>query len=143
MRITMYELTVESHFDAAHFLAGHPGKCRNIHGHRWKVILAVAAENVDAEGPARGMVMDFADMKKALKDITGELDHTLIIEEGSLRPSTVAALQDEGMALQIMAFRPTAENLARYIFDKVTAAGVPAAAVTVCESPCSTAAYRA
>ena len=57
------------YFDSMHLLPGHP-KCGVPHGHTWKV-------EVVAEGPVvRGMVMDFADLKKAMKDVVAAFDHT-------------------------------------------------------------------
>ncbi len=59
----MYFLRTEDSFDAAHFLKGYEGKCSNIHGHRWKVIVEVKGEDLKQEGPKRGMVVDFSDLK--------------------------------------------------------------------------------
>ncbi len=137
----MYTLTCEGNFDAAHFLKGYPGKCANIHGHRWVVLLEIASDALQEEGAERGMAMDFAVMKKALKAECDQLDHTLIMEEGSLKANTLAALQEEDMALSIVPFRPTAENLAKYFFDRMAAQGIPVSAVTVYESPVSSARY--
>ena len=55
----MYTVRTEECFDSAHFLAGYDGKCKNIHGHRWRVVLEVSKENLD-DG---GMVIDFTDLK--------------------------------------------------------------------------------
>ena len=46
----MYYLTVENSFDSAHFLHGYEGKCSNLHGHRWRVVVDVACENLISEG---------------------------------------------------------------------------------------------
>ena len=48
----MYYVSVESHFDAAHFLRGYAGKCENLHGHRYKVAVKIASENLDDIGIA-------------------------------------------------------------------------------------------
>lgn len=60
----MYTVRTEECFDSAHFLAGYDGKCKNIHGHRWRVVLEVSKENLD-DG---GMVIDFTDLKHELKN---------------------------------------------------------------------------
>ena len=66
----MYYLTVENSFDSAHFLHGYDGKCSNLHGHRWRVVVDVACEELIAEGQQRGMCVDFGDLKKDVKEIT-------------------------------------------------------------------------
>ena len=66
----MYYLTVENSFDSAHFLHGYEGKCSNLHGHRWRVVVDVACEELIVEGQQRGMCVDFGDLKKDVKEIT-------------------------------------------------------------------------
>jgi 6-pyruvoyltetrahydropterin/6-carboxytetrahydropterin synthase len=80
----MYTLKTEHSFDAAHFLYGYEGKCSNIHGHRWRVVLEVSGEELTDEGQMRGMLIDFGDLKKDLKEEVDYLDHCLIMEKGSL-----------------------------------------------------------
>ena len=50
----MYYLTVENSFDSAHFLHGYEGKCSNLHGHRWRVVVDVACEELIVEGQSKG-----------------------------------------------------------------------------------------
>lgn len=59
----MYILKTEQSFDSAHFLGGYEGKCRNIHGHRWRVVIEVKAEQLETEQPAPGHACGFADFK--------------------------------------------------------------------------------
>jgi len=59
----MYYLKTESSFDSAHFLKGYNGKCRNLHGHRWRVVVEIAADQLKDEGQTRGMLVDFSDLK--------------------------------------------------------------------------------
>lgn len=138
----MYILETEQSFDSAHFLSGYDGRCKNIHGHHWRVIARLASENLEKEGQIRGMVIDFADFKKALGKHTSAMDHTLIIEEGSLRPITLQVLKEEGFALTLLPFRPTAENFSRHFFEALRADGIPVSEVTVCETPKNRATYR-
>ena len=88
----MYGLKTESSFDGAHFLTDYYGKCENLHGHRWRVVCYLRQESLETEGTMRGMVVDFGVFKRALRDLTEELDHTFLVEEGSLAPATLAAL---------------------------------------------------
>lgn len=142
MEEIMYYLETEEHFDAAHFLKGYAGKCSNLHGHRWRVVAQVQAEALAEDAQQRGMVMDFGDLKEALKTICTQLDHCLICEEGTLLPQTVLALENEGFRLVMLPFRPTAEELARYIYEQLRLDGLPLARVTVYETPTNCAAYE-
>ena len=139
----MYGLKTESSFDAAHFLTDYHGKCENLHGHRWRVVAYLEQGELQSEGTHKDMVIDFADFKGALRDLTEELDHSFVVEEGSLQQKTLDCLREEGFTLSMMPFRTTAENLARYFFDKLAAAGFPIAQVDVYETPNNCAIYRA
>ena len=70
----MYEISVEKHFDAAHFLRGYKGKCEALHGHRFQVVARVRASELDNIGIA----YDFAELKRHLNDILSRFDHTCI-----------------------------------------------------------------
>lgn len=139
--IAIYTLKTEASFDSAHFLAGYDGKCRNIHGHRWRVVIKASSDRLIEDGSCRGMLMDFADIKAALKKEADYLDHSLIIEKGSLRLKTLEALHEENFRVLEMDFRPTAENLARYFFKKLEDAGVPVTEAEVYETPNNCACY--
>ncbi len=134
----MYIVKTEDSFDSAHFLARYNGKCRNIHGHRWRVVIEIAGENLDD-----GMVVDFTDIKAALKSLTDNLDHSLVMEKDTLKPQTYECLVDEGFRIMIMDFRPTAENFAKYFFDEIKNKGFNIRAVEVYETPNNCARYEA
>ncbi len=137
----MYTLETNAHFDSAHFLKGYEGKCSNIHGHRWKVVVTVASESLDTEGQTRGMVVDFKTLKTDLNELADELDHRLIIEEGSLKNKTKQALIEEEFRIVEFPFRPTAENLAEYFYDAMEEKGYQVILVKVYETPNNCAAY--
>ena len=138
----MYTIQTEAGFDSAHFLKGYDGKCSNIHGHHWTVTIEAAAEELSEEGQTRGMIMDFSDVKKLLREETRKLDHALLIEEGSLKEKTVEALNEEDFLIRILPFRPTAENLAKYFYDRMKEAGCPVRRVQVYETPRNVAGYE-
>ena len=94
-------------------------------------------------GTMRGMVVDFGVFKRTLKEVADQLDHTFLVEEGSLRPATMAALRDEGFTLSVLPFRTTAENLARWFFDRLAEQGLPVSQVEVDETPNNRAFYAA
>lgn len=138
----MYRLKTSAAFDSAHFLAGYNGKCANIHGHRWTLGVEVESSELKSSGEKRGMIIDFGDLKKAVRELADSFDHALIYEEGSLRPATVAALNEENFRLIEVPFRPTAENFARFFCERLTAQGLPVSSVTVYETPENCAVYE-
>ena len=90
----------------------------------------------------RDMVLDFGVFKKAVRALAEELDHTFLVEEGILKPSTIAALESEGFTLTILPFRTTAENLARYVCARLRGEGLPVSQVDMYETPNNCAIYR-
>lgn len=140
---SMYGLRAQAHFDAAHFLTDYYGKCENLHGHRWEVLVTVEQAELQTEGTMRGMVLDFGVLKKAVRQVAGELDHTFLVEEGSLDATTLDLLRGKGFAMKVLPFRTTAENLARWFFGRLEAEGLPVVEVEVDETPENRAFYRA
>ena len=138
----MYRLKTSAAFDSAHFLAGYRGKCANLHGHRWVIEVEAGAEQLQGSGEKRGMVIDFGDLKAAVRALADAYDHAMIFERGSLKPATLAALQDEGFRLIEVPYRPTAENFARAFYENLKADGIPVLRVTVYETPDNCAGYE-
>ena len=138
----MYGLKTEACFDSAHFLADYYGKCENLHGHRWRVVVYLETGQLQAEGTMRDMVLDFGVFKRTVRDLANTLDHTFLVEEGTLRPKTIAALEQEGFSLTILPFRTTAENLARWFCEQLVAQGLPVGQVDCYETPNNCAIYR-
>ena len=96
----MYELTVVEEFSAAHRLPGSKGKCDRLHGHNWKVEVRVGADELDETG----MVVDFHDLKDLLRSVLEKLDHTYLNDHPAFERDY-----------------PTAENLARHIYESMAA----------------------
>jgi len=96
--ISMFELTVESDFSASHILEGYDGPCGRLHGHNYRVRVSIEGEKQDA----LGMVLDLRILKKALAEAIEPLDHRHL---NDLPPFANVP--------------PSAENLARHIFQKV------------------------
>ena len=94
----MYEVSVESHFDAAHFLRGYRGKCEALHGHRYKVVARVRSPRLDNIG----LACDFTILKGYLNDILSRFDHVCL---NDIKPF------DE--------INPSAENIAATIFNEL------------------------
>ncbi len=120
----MFELTIEREFSAAHRMRDYAGACGRMHGHNYRVLLAVEGEELDESG----MLVDFAELKRILDAILAELDHRDLNE---IPPF------DE--------LNPSSENLARYLYDRARGelgGTVRVSRVTVHESPTSSATYR-
>lgn len=134
----MFTVTTEQSFDAAHFLAGYQGKCKNLHGHRWRVLVTVYEQELENNG----MVVDFGDLKGDLKAEVDCFDHVLIVERDSLRSFVYQALCEEGFQIIQVDFRPTAENFAKFFFDRMKDKGYQVKSATVYETPNNCAEYR-
>ena len=109
----MHLITSESSFDAAHFLTNYEGKCKNIHGHRWRVAVTIKGELTN------GMLVDFGDFKKDIKDLCDYFDHSFIVEKGSLDKKLFDLLNKQ-FVLRVVDFRTTAENFSKYIFEEMS-----------------------
>ena len=120
----MYQVSVEQHFDAAHFLRGYQGKCEALHGHRFQVVVKIRASEVDDIGIA----YDFTELKHHLGNIISRFDHTCLNEVSPFDK-----------------INPSSENIAATIYNelKLKLAGVPVSlsCVEVWESPQSGVAY--
>lgn len=138
----MYTLKTEHSFDSAHFLAGYKGKCGNIHGHRWKVEVEVQSETLVESGQLEGMVIDFGDLKKDVKDMVDYYDHALIIQEETMREETLNCLVQDGFRVLKVSFRPTAENFSAFFFKLMRKKGYNVKRVTVYETPTNSAVYE-
>lgn len=137
----MYNIATEASFDAAHFLKNYKGKCSNIHGHRWRVVISTRAEILQDNVHLEGMVTDFKDLKSDLNEVVQMFDHTLICEKDSLGSELKALLIKEGFELTEMEFRPTAENFSKYFYDLMKSRGHDVTGAVVYETPTNYASY--
>ncbi len=114
----MYRITVKQHFDAAHYLRGYKGKCENVHGHRFEVVVSLESKQLNDIG----IVYDFVELKRKLNDILDRFDH--------------ASLNDIPPFDKI---NPSSENIAAAVFrelqSKLKGEPTTLTAVEVWESP--------
>ena len=112
------------------------GKCRHPHGHNGVLEIELAGEQLDA----RGMLIDFGEVKARLvKFVDEELDHRMLLREDD---PLAKALSDLGEEPYLMAENPTAENIAKLVFEQAELQGLPIAAVRLWETPDAWAEYR-
>ena len=121
-----FEVMIERHFSSAHQLRGYKGKCENLHGHNYKIEIYARGRELDNIG----LLVDFGELKEAADEVVQYLDHRNINE---LPPFDVE-------------LNPSAENLARYILERISARvgdeRVKVFKVRCFETPTSVATYR-
>ncbi|MGY6771696.1 6-carboxytetrahydropterin synthase QueD [Gallibacterium sp. ZY190522] len=139
----MLKVAKEFSFDMAHLLDGHDGKCQNLHGHTYKLQVIVSGETENS-GAKKGMVIDFADLKKVVNDlIISPMDHAFIYDQSSEREIKIAQLlQQLNSKTFALPMRSTAENLAQFIFQRLKEnVGFHLHSVRLWETPTSFAEY--
>ena len=131
----MYRVTREIHFCYGHRLLNYDGKCRHLHGHNGKVVVTLAAPELDA----LGMVMDFSRIKRVLTTWVDEtLDHKMLLHKDD---PVLPFLRQQGEPVYVMNVNPTAENIARHIYDHAVAQGLPVVEVQLWETESCFASY--
>jgi 6-pyruvoyltetrahydropterin/6-carboxytetrahydropterin synthase len=131
----MYRVTKDIHFCYGHRLVNHKGKCRNLHGHNATAVIKLESETLDD----MGMVVDFSDIGDYVKLwINEKIDHKMLMfKEDPFLP----AVESAGEPVFIMDCNPTAENIARLIFDYVEQGGFPVVEVALHETDSALASY--
>ena len=131
----MYQVVKEINFCYGHRLMNYDGKCAHPHGHNGKIEIELAAAKLDP----RGMVYDFGDIKEIIqKWVDRELDHKMILKKND---PLVKILKDLKEPYFLMDENPTAESLARLVFDYAEEKNLPISRVTFWETPSSSATY--
>lgn len=125
----MYRVTREIDFCYGHRLLDYEGKCRYLHGHNGRAVITIESSQLDH----RGMVMDFSDIKRYVSTwIDNHLDHRMILRRDD---PAVAALEKLGEPLYLLDVNPTAENIARLIFEVTQREGFPIVEARLWETP--------
>jgi 6-pyruvoyltetrahydropterin/6-carboxytetrahydropterin synthase len=133
----MFRVTREIEFCYGHRLLNYAGKCRYLHGHNGTAVIAIEAPQLDE----RGMVLDFSDIKRVVSNwIDENLDHRMILHRDD--PAR-AALEKLGEPLYLLEVNPTAENIAKLIFDYARSQGFPIVECNLWETPRCYATYQA
>ncbi|MCH2130790.1 MAG: 6-carboxytetrahydropterin synthase [Pirellulaceae bacterium] len=132
----MYQVTRQIDFCYGHRLLNYDGKCKHLHGHNGRAIITIESELLDQ----RGMVLDFSDIKRVVSQwIDDTLDHRMLLHRDD---PAVPLLQELGEPMKLMDANPTAENIARLIFEFTAEQGFPIVQCQLWETPRCYAAYR-
>jgi len=132
----MYSVTKLIHFCYGHRLLDYQGPCRHLHGHNGAVEITIEKAKLDS----RAIAMDFEDIKAVVQLwIDNELDHRMIL---SAKDPLAQVLQAADQPVVLLSGNPTAEAIAKHIYDYVKGRGIPVRSVTLWETPTSSACYR-
>jgi 6-pyruvoyltetrahydropterin/6-carboxytetrahydropterin synthase len=132
----MFRVTREIDFCYGHRLLNYDGKCQYLHGHNGRAVIVMESNTLDD----RGMVLDFSDIKIVLSRwIDENLDHRMILRHDD---PAVPLLRQLGEPMYLIDVNPTAENIARLIYDISVASGFPVVETRLWETPRCFATYR-
>lgn len=106
-------ITKSFNFETAHALFGYDGKCKNIHGHSYKLFVTVIGTPIqDASNPKFGMVIDFGDIKKIVKnEVVDKFDHAILLNANSPHKKLGKKLSADGHKVIFTDYQPTCENM--------------------------------
>jgi 6-pyruvoyltetrahydropterin/6-carboxytetrahydropterin synthase len=109
----MIRLTKEFSFESAHALWGYDGKCREIHGHSYRLFVTIKGEPIsDEQNPKLGMVMDFGELKSIVaREITDRLDHSFVMRRTEQAEALAEALGSQFTNVVLVDYQPTCENM--------------------------------
>ena len=125
----MFRVSREIDFCYGHRLLNYDGKCRYLHGHNGRAVITIESEQLDH----RGMVLDFSDIRRVVSTwIDDHLDHRMILHR---EDPAVPFLQQLQEPLHLIETNPTAENIARLIYDFAHEEGFPVLDVRLWETP--------
>ena len=132
----MFRVTREIHFCYGHRLLNYDGKCKHLHGHNGKAVIVLEAPALNK----LGMVVDFSDIKRTVGDwIDRTLDHKMIMHRDD---PTLPLLRQQNEPVCVVDVNPTAENIAKLIYDYVKGQGFPVVEVTLWETESSYATFQ-
>ena len=131
----MFSVTREITFCYGHRLLNHDGRCRHLHGHNGRAVLTLAAAKLDH----LGMVMDFTRLKRVVGTWIDEtLDHKMLLHKDD---PVLPFLREQGEPVYVMDVNPTAENIARLIYEFAAGQGFPVVEVQLWETESCFASY--
>jgi 6-pyruvoyltetrahydropterin/6-carboxytetrahydropterin synthase len=126
------KIAKEFSWEMGHRLPEHFGKCKNIHGHSYKMIV-----ELEGDVDQNGMVLDYFDLKKIINPIVEELDHAFLVYKEDYE--VIEFLNRINSKKIVACFQSTVENICSYFLDKIKESNLPAniksVKVRICETP--------
>ena len=116
-------ITKQFSFETGHALYGYDGKCRNVHGHSYKLsVTVIGAPIKDSEHVKYGMVIDFGDLKHIVKEeIVNVFDHATVFNKNTPHVELAKELQDRGHNVLLVDYQPTSEMMVIDFAEKIKA----------------------
>jgi len=114
-------ITKQFNFETGHALYGYDGKCKNVHGHSYKLSVTVIGTPITDTGNVKyGMVIDFSDLKKIVKEeIVDVFDHATVFNRNTPHVELAAELKNRGHHVILVNYQPTSENMVIDFADKI------------------------
>jgi len=112
------KIAKEFRWEMGHRLPEHFGKCKNIHGHSYKMIVGLEGEVDDS-----GMVMDYYDLKKIVEPIVEKLDHAFMVYKGD--KEIISFLEKMKSKMVVVELQSTIENICKYFLDEIKKISFP------------------
>ena len=105
-------ITKKFSFETGHALYGYDGKCKNVHGHSYKLSVTVIGSPItDLSNVKLGMVIDFTDLKKIVKEVVDQFDHATVFNQTTPHIELAKELKDRGHHVILVDYQPTSENM--------------------------------
>ena len=106
-------ITKQFNFETGHALYGYDGKCKNVHGHSYKLSVTVIGTPItEAQNVKFGMVIDFTDLKKIVKEeIVDQFDHATVFNKNTPHVELAHELESRGHHVILVDYQPTSENM--------------------------------
>lgn len=116
-------ITKQFSFETGHALYGYDGKCKNVHGHSYKLSVTVIGSPItDRSNVKFGMVIDFSDLKKIVKEeIVDQFDHATVFNETTPHVELANELKNRGHHVILVDYQPTSENMVVDFADRIVA----------------------
>ena len=114
-------ITKQFNFETGHALYGYDGKCKNVHGHSYKLSVTVIGKPItDRTNVKFGMVIDFTDLKKIVKEeIVDEFDHATVFNQTTPHVELAHELKNRGHHVILVDYQPTSENMVIDFAEKI------------------------
>jgi 6-pyruvoyltetrahydropterin/6-carboxytetrahydropterin synthase len=114
-------ITKQFSFETGHALYGYDGKCRNVHGHSYKLSVTVIGTPIeDTNNVKYGMVIDFGDLKKIVKEeIVDVFDHATVFNKNTPHVELAKELSDRGHSVLLVGYQPTSEMMVIDFAEKI------------------------